>query len=310
MVDLFQAKNVKPMLIGVESDPFDSENHIFELKLDGVRCIAYLDSSGTELRNKKNIWISSLYPELSQLHVQANKRCILDGELIIMNQGKPDFDAIMRRAVMSNKMKIDLAAAKLPASFAAFDILYYDDRQITALPLIERKAILQEAVKENDSIAISRYVEKEGKAFYKLTEEQDLEGIVAKRIDSYYYFGKLSKDWIKIKNLKDADYVVCGYIRKKHGMTSLILGQYRGNTLVYKGHVSLGVSGSNYRYVTLLPPLSAPPLSVPAGNENAIWVEPVLVCKVSYMYEKSPGSFRQRVFKGLRNDKTPLECIE
>lgn len=309
-MDLFQSKNVKPMLIGTTGEPFDSNDHIFELKLDGVRCIAYLDSSGTELRNKQNIRISPLYPELSQIHVQVNRRCILDGELIVMNQGKPDFDKIMKRALMSNKMKIDLAAAKLPVSLTAFDILYHDDQNITSLPLMERKAILQDAVKENESIAISRYIENQGKAFYALVEDNDLEGIVAKRKESPYYLGKLSKDWIKIKNLKDADYVICGIIRKKQGMTSLILGQYRGNTLVYKGHVSLGVSGSNYKYVTLLPPLSAPPLPVPPGNENAIWVEPVLVCTVSYMYEKSPGSFRQRVFKGLRNDKNPEECIE
>lgn len=309
-MDLFDTKNIKPMLIGIEGDPFDSEDHIFELKLDGVRCVAYLDSTGTDLRNKQNIRIGPKYPELMEVHFQVNRRCILDGELIVMNQSKPDFNEIQRRALMTNKLKIDLAAAKFPVSFTAFDILYHDGRQITDLPLMERKAILQSTVIENKSIAISKYIEKQGKAFYKLAEENDLEGIVAKKKDSRYYFDKRTKDWIKIKNLKDGDYVVCGYIRKKQGMTSLILGQYSENNLVYKGHVTLGVSGRNYKYITLLPKLDSPPLLVPPGNESAIWVNPVLVCTVQYMYKTETGYLRQPVFKGIQNDKKPKECKE
>ena len=96
-----------------------------------------------------------------------------------------------------------LAASKYPASFTAFDILYYDSRQVTGLPLMERKKLLKKAVKENSKILVSRYIEDDGKVFYKLAEKNDLEGIVAKRKDSKYYIGKRTKDWIKIKNLKD-----------------------------------------------------------------------------------------------------------
>lgn len=90
-MDLFESKNIKPMLIGIEGEPFDSDDYIFELKLDGIRCVAYLDSAGAELRNKQNILISPRYPELAKMHLQANKRCILDGELIVMKKGRPVF---------------------------------------------------------------------------------------------------------------------------------------------------------------------------------------------------------------------------
>lgn len=75
--------------------------------------------------------------------------------------------------------------------------------------------------------------------------------------------------------------------------------------------MTLGVSGSNYKVVTRLPRLSGPPLAnLPPGNESAIWVEPSIVCTVKYMYKSESGSMRQAIFKGLRNDKEPKDCIE
>ena len=84
MSDLFTDKNVRPMLIGAEGEAFDSPDYLYELKLDGERCIAYLaPTSGTELRNKRNLKLLPKVPELSGIHRQATCRCILDGELEI-----------------------------------------------------------------------------------------------------------------------------------------------------------------------------------------------------------------------------------
>ena len=124
---------------------------------------------------------------------------------------------------MTNKFRIELAASKLPVSFTVYDILYLDGRLLTDLPLIKRKDLLQKTVKENDRLAISRYIEEKGIDLYNLTVQQNLEGIVAKHKDSKYYFDKKTKDWIKIKYLKDDDYVVCGYIEKSSSIVSIIL---------------------------------------------------------------------------------------
>lgn len=127
--------------------------------------------------------------------------------------------------MMSNPVKIDMAAKKYPACFTAFDILYFEDRQVTDLPLIERKELLQKAVKSEDSrFAVSRFIEKNGIAFYNLAKQKELEGIVAKHRDSKYYFDKRTKDWIKIKYLQDDDFVVLGYIPKKTVLTALSSG--------------------------------------------------------------------------------------
>lgn len=311
MGDLFLDKVIKPMLIGAEGDAFDSDDYLYELKLDGERCIAYLDAERTDLRNKRNIKMLPKVPELSEIHKQVNCRCILDGELAVIHDGKPDFFLIQKRSMMSNPMKIELESQRHPACFTAFDILYYDDHPVTDLPLTERKKLLERVIKEESArFARSRHIERHGIAFYQLAEAQALEGIVAKRKDSKYYFDKRTKDWIKCKNLKDSDYVVCGYIPKENIMTSIVLGQYRDGQLIYKGHVTLGVGGEFFRKIRELGRLNQPPMTIPEGNENTVWVQPELVCTVKYMMKTESGGLRQPVFKGLRDDKRPEECVE
>ncbi|WP_443725212.1 ATP-dependent DNA ligase [Ruminococcus bicirculans (ex Wegman et al. 2014)] len=311
MTDIWETKNIRPMLIGTEGQPFDSDEYIYELKLDGERCIAYLDRDKTILKNKRNILMLPKVLELAEIHKNVNVRCILDGELAVIKDGRPDFFEIQKRSMMSNPVKIDMAAKKYPACFTAFDILYYENRQVTDLPLTERKELLQKAViSENGRFAVSRFIEKNGIQFYALAEQQELEGIVAKRKDSKYYFDKRTKDWIKIKYLQDDDFVVLGYVPKENSMNSIILGQYSNGQLVYKGHVTLGVGGEPFRRIKTLNKTDCPFSEIPKGNENAVWVTPELVCTVKYMMKTESGGMRQPVFKGLREDKSPEECID
>lgn len=310
MSDLFCAKGINPMLIGAEGDAFDSPDYLYELKLDGLRCIAYLDAKGTDLRNKRNIKLLTKIPELTEIHKQVQCRCILDGELAIIHNGKPDFYLIQRRSLMTDPLKIKTDSQLHPACFTAFDILYYEDHPVINLPLTERKKLLQQAMaSESDRFAISRYIEEDGIAFYQLAEQQKLEGIVAKRKDSKYYFDKRTRDWIKCKYMKDSDYVICGYVPKVGGMTSIVLGQYRDGHLVYKGHVSLGVSGEVFQRILAVPHTEN---LFPDWSEsgNAVWIQPSLACTVKYMMKTGSGGLRQPVFKGLRDDKLPEDCIE
>lgn len=248
-------------------------------------------------------------PELSNINKQVKHRCILDGELIIIKDDKPDFYEIQRRSLMTNTFKIQISSSKLPATFTAFDILYYDDHEVMDLTLMQRKKLLEKTIKENERIAISRYIEEQGVEFYKLATQNQLEGIV-KIKDSKYYLDKRTKDWIKIKNLQDYDFVVCGYIFKNTGIISIVLGQYLSNELVYKGHVTLGVSTADFQLMKSTPVINTQPFNaLPFGNEDAVWIEPILVCTVKYMMKSASGSLRQPVFKGLRDDKAPKDCI-
>jgi len=305
-MDLFEKRDIKVMLISEEKESFDDENYIYELKLDGIRCIAYIDKNNVDLRNKRNDKVLFRYPELSNIYKQLNcNNAILDGEIFILKDNKTDFYEMQKRSLMSNNFKIQLASKKLPVSFSAFDILYKDNKQITDLPLIERKKILQNSLTENDRISITRYIQTEGKKLFQLTTQNDLEGIVAKKKDSKYYFGKRTKDWIKIKNFEDDDFVICGYIEKESNITSIVIGKYNEqNELIYKGHVTLGVSNQALKIIKSQKTLDFPLFDT---KDNTLWIEPKFECVVKYKQKTESGGIRQPVFKGL-SDKSPIEC--
>ncbi len=312
MSDLFDEKNIQPMLIAKNVAPFEDSSYMYEMKWDGERCIAYLDpNGGTELCNKRQVRMLPKVPELAEIHRQAKNRCILDGELMCLVGGKPNFEAIQRRSLMSNRYKIELEAQRFPATYVAFDCLYYDGEDLTMQPLTERKNILEKAVTESERLAISRVFDAgQALALFQIAKEQGLEGIVAKRKDSLYFQGTRTRTWLKMKNMMDDDFVVCGYIYKENNMISIVLGKYRDGLLTYQGHVTLGVGGVAFARIKAQPRAIRPPFDVPEGhgNEDAVWIEPTLVCVVEFMHRTKNGGMRQPVFKGLREDKLPEEC--
>lgn len=204
MNDLFDS-NISPMLIAESVAFFADEAYSYEVKWDGERCVAFLDpEAGTELRNKRNMRMLPKVPELSGIHRQASARCILDGELVCIVDGKPDFSVIQRRSLLSDKYKIDLESTRHPAVFIAFDRLYYDGHDLTMRPLTERRKYLREAVTDSERLAVSRaYSAEEAEKLFQLTRAQGLEGIVAKKKDSLYFQGKQARSWLKMKHLMD-----------------------------------------------------------------------------------------------------------
>lgn len=308
-MDIFDTKNLEPMLIAENQAAFDSPEFIYELKLDGIRCLVYLSENGVELQNKRSKRVTSIYPELKDIYKQVNKRCILDGEIFVLKEGKPDFFEMQKRSLMTSPVKIEFASKKLPVTFTAFDILYHEDNQLVNLPLMERKQILSDVmIEESPRFAVSRYIEEQGIALYNVAAEQELEGVVAKRKDSKYYFGKRTKDWIKMKALADEDFVVCGYYFNDDNRISIILGMYENGTLMYQSHVVMGISREDYNIMASY--LKADKNAYPDFPDfsDATWLVPELVCRVQYMERTPGGGLRQPVFKGLRDDKYSKDC--
>ncbi len=304
-MDIFDEKAIKPMLISERVDPYDDVDSIFELKFDGIRCIAYIDNQFTDLRNKRNMSLLPRFPELELLHEGCRHKCILDGELNVLVNGKPDFYEVQRRTVLTDPFKIELAYKKHPANFVAYDILYYKDKLVTDLPLIERKKLLDEVISESDILSKSRYVETDGIAIYKFAEENGLEGVVGKKKASLYWFGKKSKDWKKIKILNEEDFICIGYMFNKNSMTTLILAKYNDNDeLIITNHVSLGVSVSKLKQHGMK--ISKCSIDNLTGYADATWIEP-MVCTIEYMPSEKEG-IRQPTLKSVREDKSPREC--
>lgn len=303
MMDIFDIKGIKPMLIADQVDPYDDIDSIFELKVDGIRCIAYCDNTSVDLRNKRNMKLLPRFPELGNIYKYCQKKCILDGELNVLVNGKPNFYETQKRTLLSDPFKIQLSHTKHPANFVAYDILYYQNRIITDLPLIERKKILSDVILENNFLSISRYIETNGKALFQIAMSQHLEGVVGKKKNSLYWFDKRTKEWTKVKVMADYEAIAIAYISKPNNMTSLVLAKYdESNNLIITNHVTLGVSLTKLKQQGLK--LSKCPfLKIPKGYDNAVWIKPI-VCTIEYMPSEK-GGLRQAVFKGIR-DVEPL----
>lgn len=272
MMDLFDKREASPMLIAQQMDAFDNPGWLYELKLDGFRCLAYIDYGMVDLRNKRNIRMLPRSPELKEISKNVGGRCILDGEIVVLTNGVPDFYRLQKRTLLTDKFKIEMEASRL--------------------------------VNEDSRIAVSRYVEGSGTALYMAAEASKLEGVVAKRKDSFYLMGKRTKDWIKFKRMADEDFVVAGYIKKGGHMYSLILAKYKGNTLIFRGYVTSGVTKEAID--TLEVTGKNPFLLMPIGEHDVIWVKTNHVCVVEYM-PNLINSLRQPVFKGFRDDVLPKE---
>ena len=293
------------MLLYEVKEPFDDEDYIYELKLDGIRCIAYIEPKSVALQNKRFKDLTPIYPELSDICKCVKKRVILDGELVVLADGKPDFYAMQRRSLMTDSFRISLAAKKNPVQFAAYDILYYDGKELTDKPLMERKALLSEKVKEGFNLSISRYLSTNGVAFFELAKKENLEGIVAKKKDGLYHIGKRTHDWIKIKVMQDEDLLVLGYQPDEDGkVKDLILGYYDNKgKLKCRGKVYLGVSKAEQKIIGEFARKNTVKRPWFEKYKNAVWLKPELIGTAHFMHETASGGMRQPVWKGLRDDK-------
>lgn len=305
MSDLFEDKNISPMPLYEVKEPFDDKNCIYELKLDGIRCLAYIDSHSVVLQNKRYKDVTDIYPELSQMNRCVKKRVILDGELVCLIDGKPNFYALQTRSLMQDKFRIKLASNKNPIQFCAFDILYYNGQDLTNKPLMERKAVLEKSVTEGNGLSISRYIEEYGIAFFNLAKQQELEGIVAKKKDGLYHIGKRTRDWVKIKVMQDEDLLICGYQPDENGYPKdLILGYYdENNVLQCRGKVYLGVSKQERKIIYDFAQNNTVPQPHFPKYKNVVWLNPELMGTAHFMQETESGGMRQPVWKGIREDK-------
>lgn len=187
---------------------------------------------------------------------------------------------------------------------------------------------MAETVKESERLALARYIENEGRAFFELVAERGLEGLIAKSKDSLYHPGRTTRDWVKIKNQLDDDFIICGYIHKEgRHVASLVLGQYElarqngpqksrvievSRRMAYKGHVTVGLAKEDFEVIAARPQADSHPFSEepPAADREAVWIKPDLVCKVKFEARTAGGKLRQPVYVALRPDKTAQEAVE
>ncbi|MBA7506101.1 Multifunctional non-homologous end joining protein LigD [subsurface metagenome] len=287
-----QRTEIEPMLaeLGSAKD-LDRKDWLYEKKIDGVRCVAVL-ADKTELQSRTGKPITQRFPELVDLHRQAGKSCVLDGEI-----AGTDFNAIQHRIHLQSPFRIRIARTQYPIYYYVFDILYLDGESVKQQPLITRKAIL------NDILAPGPYAKPlewadSGESLFEEQKQKGLEGIMAKDKYATYLEGKRWPTWLKVKNFKEAPYYICGATEGENDRSdtfgSLILGELVDGKLTYVGNVGSGFTHSQLSatlaaltlYKGGCPFEAKPDIDRPVK----FWARPELKCEVRYLYMPEPGA--------------------
>ncbi|MGB9175571.1 MAG: non-homologous end-joining DNA ligase [Methanoregula sp.] len=296
----------RPMLAGTAPAPFSDDAWLFEIKWDGVRAIATVGTT-VSLRSRNDTEMARLFPELAEL-VTLAPGTVLDGEIVVMTGGKPDMQALLLRLQETRPV-----AGATPVTYIVFDILRRGDEDLTALPLTERRKILQSIVREGPHVVISAPVEGRGGDYYRAAVAQGLEGVMAKQKNSPYEPGVRSGAWLKIRATRSCDCVIAGYTAGRGGrgpaFGALLLGLYEGGKLVPVGKVGTGFSDRLLaELMEKFAPLVTTIPQLPGIRGRVVWLEPVLVCEVGYMEATRDRKLRIPRFIRLRTDKPAAAC--
>lgn len=254
---------VSPMLLhkADNNEPFNSNLHLTELKLDGIRLLVDTQD-GVRLYTRHNNEVTGKFPELVD-NIPIESGTTLDGELIVTDsEGKPSFESVMERfKSKKNKHKV---------TFCAFDIINYNGKSVAHLPLIERKKILESAFKDNDYYTKTKFILGHGVEYFNLTKQQKLEGTVQKEINSKYEIDKRSDKWLKVIAYDVGEYYIAGYKKDEFGW---LLSD--GERIV--GILSLAV-GSNERKAgyKVFQQLKV------KETENTVYIKEVIKCVVKH----------------------------
>ena len=311
-----------PMLAEGGHEAFDDPKWRFEPKLDGVRTLAYIGTDSTRLVSRTGNDQTERYPELANLARFVNAlQAVIDGEIVAADEaGRPSFERLQQRMNLASPKEIDRARRNIPVTLFAFDLLWFDGKELTREPVEERRRQLEEIVTETDQIRLTYLAEGTGRAFFDSAKALGLEGVVAKRLGSIYQPGRRTKDWRKIKAIKEQECVILGWTQGSGSRSAtfgaLLVGAFRARDgdLVWIGQVGTGFTEA--RLADLMERLTAIEESKPAVDDPALrkvkgarWTRPELVCEVEYLEMTRAGKLRAPSFKGLRPDKAPGDAV-
>lgn len=312
-------EKLSPMLATLVDGPFDDPDWEYEIKWDGYRALAFRNGRTTAIRSRNDKSFNDKFYPVFEAVKNWNIKGVIDGEIVVADQ-----KGISR----FNKLQNWRSEADGHLQYYVFDILWYNGKSLTGLPLNERIQVLKAIIpSENDIIRMGFSVQGRGNEFFKTAQQMGLEGIMAKRLDSPYLPGDRSRDWLKIKVHKQQEVVIIGYTHNNGSpklFSSLLLGVYHNGKLQYAGKVGTGFNDKMQKEMMpqfkpliikespleVLPDYNKPSRFRPDPPQAvATWLKPKLVCEISFAEITEDGVFRHPSFQGMREDKDAKEVI-
>ena len=289
----------------------------YEVKLDGYRAIGVRTSSETILysRNHKNF--NKRFPQIAEALGDLPADTVIDGEVVALNEsGRPDFHRLQHFTAAASRIR-----------YFVFDLLILSGRDLTNLPLSERRKLLATIKIRSSWIKLSEQFDISANQILATVREQGLEGVVAKRNSSLYEAGKRTGSWAKMRINRGQEFVVGGFIPGPHGVDSIIVGYHRGKDLVYVARVRNGFVPASRRQVfqklrhlvsSKMPFVNLPDEHPSRWGESltaekmkeCVWLRPEAGAQIEFLDWTDADRLRHSKFVGLREDKQPRSVVK
>ena len=306
-------KTISPMLATLVDKPVEEPGWIYEIKWDGYRAIALANGKTLDLISRNNKSFNEKFYPIYDALKKLGLRAVLDGEIAAVKQdGVSNFGALQN---WRSEADGDLI-------YYVFDLLWLNGYDLKELPLLDRRALLRTILPaDGGMIRESENFDTAPADFLIAAKKMGLEGIIAKKADSVYHPGDRSRDWLKIKVQKRHEVVIGGFTKNEDSpkvFSSLLVGVYEKKVLHYIGKIGTGFNDQQQKqmmaqFKPLLQKISpfdiTPDVNEPSRfrrdppHAEAYWLQPTLVCEVSYAELTSDGVMRHPSFEGMREDK-------
>src|SRR5262245_27970096 len=261
------------------------EDWLLERKFDGERCVARKEGDAVRLESRTGKALTGTYPELrAALAVQRLDRFLLDGEVVVFDGEQTSFSRLQQRLGATQPSPALVEA--FPVVYCVFDLLEAGGEDLTARPLVERRARLEQAIRPAEGLRISEAWRDRSQSRFAEACRSGWEGLIAKRADAPYARGR-SKDWLKLKCVLGQEFVIGGYTDPAGSRTdfgALLVGYYEGARLRYAGKVGTGYSaemltelGARVRKLQTAKSPFADARPVPRATH---WTRPKLVAQI------------------------------
>jgi bifunctional non-homologous end joining protein LigD len=303
-----------PQLATAVTRPPIGPDWVFEPKLDGYRVLCRVDNGNVQVLTRRgNDWTEAFRSIAEAARKLPCNTALIDGEAVVL-----DAHGVSSFQRLQNALKGDSSRIVL----VAFDLAHLDGWDLTRVPLLERKALLERLLETAPAaIRYGEHVTEDGAKFFAAACKLGLEGVVAKRASDPYREGERTRSWLKIKCLQRQEFIVVGFTDpggSRTGFGALLVATRSGKNepLRYAGKVGTGFDERMLRtLLKRLQPLErkTPPVerSSARGVARGVhWVEPELVAEIAYTEWTGDGRLRHPVYLGLREDKTAAEVVE
>jgi bifunctional non-homologous end joining protein LigD len=296
----------------------DGPQWIYEIKLDGYRAQAVRSDANLTVYSRRRKSFNRQFPHIVEALSDLPENTVVDGEVLALDKsGRPDFNLLQNFRAEASRIH-----------YFVFDLLVYQNRDLTRLPLVERRELIRSLLKfRSPRIRISDSVEASAADMLDAIRHQGLEGIIGKRKDSFYEPGKRSGAWIKYRVNRGQELVIGGFLPGAHGIDSIIVGYYQGDDLVYVARVRNGFVPASRRQVfarlgSLVTP-QCPFANLPETHRSrwgegltaedmkkCVWIRPELVAQIEFLEWTESDHLRHSKFAGLREDKDPRGVVK